>query len=283
MGAKAPETVALAQARHSTFSRLTMPPDTTSHRAFTPDSGLSIHYPETKAHKTIPEIMELKLQLIASIGQANSIREYGGIWGVHGKYLLQGADYLRASFAEMVDTTYTPEYYDRAAELQSNKGVQVSSLQANFRDESFYRQIQPVEVSLLYEVILHQETYTSVIENVISKTTRAVLFAQPVLKESFFTFPCGCINLQFYPQHVKRQLYVPEGWFLDQEAPSRFTSAYWMWGQSASHIHSIFHGFGWRCDYVDLYDLDGNHWDYALMRFRPIYINPEVAQESGVT
>jgi hypothetical protein len=80
MGAKATETVALAQARHPTFSRLIMPPDTMSHRAFTPDSGLTIHYPETKAHKTISEIRELKLQLIASIGQANSIRWVWEFW-----------------------------------------------------------------------------------------------------------------------------------------------------------------------------------------------------------
>lgn len=231
---------------------------------------LVIRYPEAKSHKNIPEIRELKLQLIASLGQANSIREYGGIWGVHGLYLLQGAEYLQAGFAEMVDVNYTPEYYERAAKLQANKGVRVSSLQANFLNESLYQQLQPVDVSLLYEVILHQQTYTSVIENVIGKTLSAVLFAQPVLKESFFAFPCGCINLQFYPQHLKRQLYIANGWFSEQEAPSQFTSAYWMWGQTASHIHSIFHGFGWRCDYVDLYDLDGNHWDYALMRFRPI-------------
>jgi hypothetical protein len=231
---------------------------------------LIFNYPKTESHKTIPEIRELKLQFIHALGKADSIREYGGVWGVHGKFLLQGAAGLNARFAEMIDTLYTPEYNEQAATLQREKGIQISSIKSNFRDEALYQRIQPVDVSLLYEVILHQETYTRVIENVIGKTLKAVLFAQPVLKESVFSFPCGCINLQFYSQELKRQLAIPGGWFSNQEAPPRFSSAYWMWGQTASHIHSIFHGFGWRCDQINLYDMDGKHWDYALMRFRPV-------------
>lgn len=216
---------------------------------------------------SIAEIRERKIALVAGYGQADSIRDYGGLWGVFGLYLLQGAKALGCKSAEMIDVTPRAEFAAAISELQAQMAIEVTMTQADFRNPDIYKALDAKSVSLLFEVVLHQDNAEEVIKNVLAKTTSCVCFAQPVLKEEVFQLPNGCVNLQFFPEDLKDALRIPDWW--PKEPPvERFTTRYWMWGQTASYIQSIFHGHGWRLDFIEAYDLTEN-WNYALMRFVP--------------
>lgn len=217
--------------------------------------------------RTPEEIKQLKIHLIASIGKADSISDYGGLWGVHGLYLLEGAKALNSKYAQMIDVTPREEFWPRVHEVQTEMNIQVEMKHADFRDPDLFKSLVAVDVSLLYEVMLHQDNPEEVIKNVLSKTLRCVCLAQPVLKEEMFTLPNGCVNLQFYPQQLKDMLRVP-GWWPKEPVVSRFETQYWMWGQTVSYFKSIFYGYGWDMEHLEVYHMS-SYWNYALMRLVP--------------
>jgi hypothetical protein len=213
------------------------------------------------------QIKQLKIGLITGIGRATSIRDFGGLWGVHGLYLLEGAKALRCQFAEMVDVTPRPEFEERVAELHRVMPLEVKMTRGDFRDSRMFDGMAPVEVSLLYEVLLHQDNAANVIRDVASKTTRCICVAQPVMKEEVFALPNGAVNLQFYPEELKDQLRY-SGWWEKEPVTDRFNTAFWMWGQATSHLTSIFHGYGWTPSILETYEAS-EFWNYAMIRFEP--------------
>lgn len=217
--------------------------------------------------QTYQQIKQLKIDLIAGYGSASSIRDFGGLWGVHGLYLLQGARALRCRYAEMVDVTPRAEFQEKIAELHRTMPLEVKMTQGDFRDPRLFYPLQSVEVSLLYEVLLHQDNAVEVIKNVVNKTTRCVCVAQPVMKEELFALPNGSVNLQFYPEELKDQLRY-SGWWEKEPATDRFTTGYWMWGQTTSHLTSIFHGYGWKPTFLETYEASP-FWNYLMVRFEP--------------
>lgn len=217
--------------------------------------------------QTYQQVKQHKLDLIASVGHASSIRDFGGLWGVHGLYLLQGAKSLQCQFAEMVDVTPIPQFEENIAELRRSLPIQVSMLQGDFRDAKIFSSMIPVDVSLLYEVLLHQDNAVEVIKNVVSRTRHSICVAQPVLKESLFALPNGTVNLQFYPEELKDALRYA-GWWEKESITERFTTGNWMWGQTTSYLMSVFHGYAWEPTQVTIYDAS-EYWNYALIRFTP--------------
>ena len=217
-------------------------------------------------------IKEEKIKLITGIETASSIRDYGGLWGVHGLYLIEGAKGLRCGFAQMVNRcnagiTPVEQYNEKVAEAQETLDCEFNFYKGDFRDTSIFYHFEKVDVSLLYEVILHQENYVQVIKNVIEKTNSHICFAQPMMKETLFTLPCSSALLQFYPEELKDLIRYANWW--DKEPPvETFDTRYWMWGQSISHIRAVFQGFGWEVAFQKVFEMS-DHWVYALMRFAP--------------
>ena len=220
-----------------------------------------------KPRQEYPKIKQLKVELIAGFGRAASIRDFGGLWGVHGLYLLEGARALQCRFAEMVDVTPLPEFDQKVAELRQSMDLEVKMTQGDFRDARLFDSMSPVEMSLLYEVLLHQDNAVEVIKNVVAKTTRCLCIAQPVMKEELFSLPNGVVNLQFYPEELKDQIRY-SGWWEKEPAADRFSPQYWMWGQTTSYLISVLHGYGWKPTHVDTYDAS-EFWNYAMLRFEP--------------
>jgi hypothetical protein len=216
---------------------------------------------------SVDEVRSKKIALISEIGQADSIRDYGGLWGVHGLYLLEGARALRVSFAEMIDVTPREEFLQASRRLQSELPVQINMIVADFRMPALYDVLQPTDVSLLYDVLLHQDTAVEVMRGVAAKTRHHICVAQPVLREDLLPLPNAAVNLQFYSEELKDELRQGSWW--PKESPARrFDISMWMWGQTASYLSSIFSGYGWRCAQLELSEM-GPYWNHALMRFVP--------------
>jgi hypothetical protein len=216
---------------------------------------------------TIENIQRQKIALIAEIGKADSIRDFGGLWGVHGLYLLEGARVLESDFAEMIDVTPVEEFVVNARRLQQERAIQINMIEADFRTPDLFEILRPVDVALLYDVLLHQDTAVEVIKGVTATTRECICVAQPVLKEEIFTLPNAAVNLQFYGEELKDELRTGSWW--PKEAPvRRFDQSKWLWGQTASFLRSLFTGYGWRVEYEQAHEM-GVYWTYALARFAP--------------
>lgn len=215
---------------------------------------------------SMSEIKQKKLSFIKDIGNANSIRDYGGLWGVSGLYLLEGAKILNCSYAEMIDVTPIKEFYDKVENIKKEKEIQVVMKTADFRDPVLFQSLNSVDISLLYEVMLHQDNAVEIIKNVLSKTLKYVCIAQPTMREDLFILPNGCVNLQFYSEELKdilRNDYWPR-----EPVITKFETQYWMWGQTVSYFKSVFFGLGWDMKTLEVYRLS-EYWNYSLMRFIP--------------
>jgi hypothetical protein len=166
-----------------------------------------------------------------------------------------------------VDVTARQEFDEKVAELQRVMPLDVRMIHGDFRDSRLFLRMAPTEVALLYDVLLHQDNAVEVVKNVASKTTHHICVAQPVMKEELFSLPNGSVNLQFYPEELKDQLRYP-GWWEKEPRRDSFSPEFWMWGQTASYLTSIFHGYGWEPDSLETYDAS-EFWNYALIRFGP--------------
>lgn len=215
---------------------------------------------------SVSEIKQKKLSFIKNIGNAASIRDYGGLWGVSGLFLLEGAKMLNCKYAEMIDVTPIEDFFDNVENLKKEIEIQVVMKKADFRDPILFQSLNSVDVSLLYEVMLHQDNVVEVIKNVLSKTLTYVCLAQPTLREDIFILPNGCVNLQFYSEELKDILrcdYWPK-----EPAITKFETRYWMWGQTVSYFKSVFFGLGWDMKTLEVYQLS-EFWNYSLILFLP--------------
>jgi hypothetical protein len=215
----------------------------------------------------IDEIRQAKIDLIEQIGSADSIRDFGGLWGVDGLYLLSGTRALGCSFAEMIDVTPREEFLANSLALQRERPVQINMIEVDFRTPELYRILRPVEVALLYDVLLHQDTMAEVVKGVTATTRERICVAQPVLKEAVFPLPSAAVNLQFYDEELKDELRT-DSWWPKEPPVELFDTSKWMWGQTPSFIESFFRGYGWRQEYVRVHDL-GRYWNFGFMRFAP--------------
>lgn len=215
------------------------------------------------------EIMKRKVQLVAGSQGTQSLRDFGGLYLVHGKYLLEPAVSLQCRYANMVDCTPREEFAAKIQEAKTrNSRLQVEFTQGDFRDPALFAQLPEVDTSILFEVILHQENYVEVLRNVTRLTRKYVCFAQPCLREDLSLLPGGAFLLQFYDRDLKAILRRNSFW-PEEPATSTFDTRYWMWGQTTSHIIAVLYGFGWDLEFGEIADnACGDSWEYPLLRFR---------------
>ena len=199
------------------------------------------------------ELLKKKRDLTASIGKAESIRDYGGMWKVNGEYLLDGARRLGCSFASMVDKLKTPEY-DAEVKKMEEKGVKFEYINRDFREigqwyneaeldeENDTDPFENTEVSLLNDVLLHQDNFTEVVKMVCQLTDKYIVVVQPFYEG--FDIPSSCAMIQFMSPEWKKKLWV--SMWVDQRELDEFSVDIWMWAQSAQLMIDLFNGYGWK-------------------------------------
>ena len=215
------------------------------------------------------EVMQIKDKFACNLA-SQSFRDFGGVYIVGGRYLFYAASESKASKASMVDLNFTKEWLRRKSEFfAGNSEAHVEEVNQDFRYLEIYKELDTVDTSLLYEVLLHQENYVSVIGNVAKKTSKSIHVVQPVLKEDLFEIPSSATLLQFWPQELK-EIYREGSFWPVEPKISRFETNYWMWGHTQSHLNSVFAGFGWKPDQeLVITNVCGEKWDYLLIKFIP--------------
>ncbi len=218
------------------------------------------------------QAVDAKLEIIKQCKDCDSIRDYGGLYLVFGRYLLEPAVELGCSFASEVDVTPVKEF-DAAIDDATAKcpSLEVEFVHADFREQETFSSLRPTDISILFEVLLHQENYVQVIKNVASRTSKYVCVAQPCMREEHFNMPDSAVMLQFYDPRLKEMLREGSFWPSDEIHPDRFSPAAWMWGHSTSHLISIFHGLGWEPEAGSVLEgTFGTYWEFPVIRFKPM-------------
>jgi hypothetical protein len=217
------------------------------------------------------EVMQKKEDLPAQLPGITSLRDYGGCYLVHGRYLLHATVTCRLAYASMVDVNPLPEFAAAIERVRAQlPQTEFETVGGDFREPALFQGLRETDASLLYEVILHQENYVEVIRNVCAKTRKFICFAQPCLAEEFFTLPASAVLLQFHSEALKDVLRTNSFW--PKEPPvERFNSAHWMWGHTVSHILDVFKGLGWMLRHgVLIGGVCGPCWDYPLLVFERV-------------
>mgnify|MGYP007073185513 CR=1 FL=1 len=160
-----------------------------------------------------------------------SARDLGGIWGVNGHYSKVLAEHLSEADVELVDTATPDEGFpDTVAHIKS-------------RFEDYLSHAPAVDVSVLFDVILHQTCPVHFLKQVTDTTEHRILIAQPLLAEANPV----CMNLQFLsdPEWRHYQLDSLDRWSRLNGRPSLWTTGAWAWGQSLTWLTYTLKGFGW--------------------------------------
>lgn len=212
------------------------------------------------------------LQVSRLIGEAvgtTSVREYGGLWGVDGEFLLAAAVMHRARFASMIDIATSPGWRGKVDAARAQvPHMEIEFVNSDFRRPHLYPALAAVDTSLLFNVLLHQENYVSVIAGVASRTHHNICVTQPCLRESYFRLPSSASLLQFWPEEVRVAYQEGAHWPAEEPRPGVFTPSAWMWGHTASHLIDVFRGVGWDlADGVVLDGFLGEHWECPMLRF----------------
>lgn len=214
------------------------------------------------------EVMRLKDELPAQLPDIDSLRDFGGCYLVHGRYLLHATRVRRLAFASMVDVNPLPEFAAAAAALRADHPeLEVETVHGDFREPQLFAGLAPTDAALLYEVLLHQDNYVEVLRNVAAVTARFICIAQPCLREALFTLPASATMLQFHDEALKDLLRADSFWPKEPRT-ERFTTAHWMWGHTTSHLVDVMRGLGWDLSQgmvVD--DVCGPCWEYPLLVF----------------
>lgn len=214
------------------------------------------------------DVMKLKEALPAALPDIASLRDFGGCYLVHGRYLLHAVRARGLGFASMVDVNPLPEFFAAADRLRAEQpGTRIETLRADFRDPVTFSNLVSTDASLLYEVLLHQENYVEVMRNVCACTTRFVCVAQPCLRETLFPLPASVTLLQFHDDRLKELLRTQSFWPAEPRT-ERFTTAHWMWGQTTSHLVDVMYGLGWTLAEGTVVDnVCGPCWEYPILAF----------------
>ncbi|MBT5277255.1 hypothetical protein [Ilumatobacter sp.] len=152
-------------------------------------------------------VMQLKQDLVANLPDVSSLRDFGGCYIVEGRYLLEPAKALGASFVSMVDHGDMSAYQARADDAAMHlPDARFEAVNADFRYPAAYVGLEPVDASILFEVLLHQENYSEVVRNVTNTSTKFVCVAQPCLREEWFPLPASSTLLQFWDEELKDEI-----------------------------------------------------------------------------
>lgn len=213
--------------------------------------------------------LDLKQDLVANLSDVSSLRDFGGCYIVEGRYLLEPAQAIGAKFVSMVDHGDTSAYQARAEEAALLlPDTRFETVNADFRHAATFTGLEPVDASILFEVLMHQENYSEVVRNVTSTSNKFVCVAQPCLREEWFPLPSSSTLLQFWDEELKDEIRRDSFW-PEEERATTFTSGSWMWGHTTSHLIDLFGGYGWSLEHGEVIsNVCGVHWEYPLLVFR---------------
>ena len=212
-------------------------------------------------------VLQMKVALVSGSVGTRSLRDFGGLYLVHGRYSLKPAVALRAEFVSMIDLTPHDKLFDEIKNARVFLPMlKVEFFSTDFRNPALYETLTPVDTSILFDVLLHQENYVSVLQGVASKTERYICIAQPCLKETEYSRQAASL-LQFWPEPLKDE-YRRGTYWPKEPRVERFDTRYWVWGHTVSHFVALMYGLGWDVDDGEVVDgMYGEHWEYALLRF----------------
>lgn len=214
-------------------------------------------------------VQECKVELIRSLPRAQSVRDYGGLWGVDGIYLEEAVRHCGCTEASMIDSlSPSSSWAQRVDRIHSELHCTVESIRADFREDAVLTSLKAMEISLLYDILLHQIDPVHILWRILEKTTHFICIAQPVLRDSLFALPNASVNLQFYSRDLKRKLRGVYGGWPDHEMFAVFSPAQWIWGQTVSYIDSVLYGFGWRPEQSTIHSISP-YLDYAFLKYTP--------------
>ena len=215
------------------------------------------------------EVMVAKDEYASSGRGSQSVRDFGGVYLVHGRYLFKACGGTNVQFLSMVDTSASnAEFLAEVAKFRrEHPKVEVELVQKDFRNADTFASLKNTDKSLLYEVLLHQENYVDVIKMVQEKTNKEIVMAQPVLKPRLFGLPSSSSLVQFWPEELKDEMRHAGFWPKEEPSGSLETSK-WMWGHTASHLDDVFRGFGWKKNVSSVIsNVAGEYWDYYLASY----------------
>lgn len=194
----------------------------------------------------LQQIIDNKLKLTASIGKANSLRDFGGMWKVNGLYLLDGVEKLGCKWGEMVDKHWPVEFDEDA----KTRGIEKKILKRNYDFRTLAllpEDIEKADVSLLYDVVLHQDNFQEVLKQVCRLTNKYVVIAQPFFNGN--SLPYSATLLQFLPLEIREKIHCEmwSNWMIENYGDTTKLSVdNWMWGQSLQLIIKLMGGYGWK-------------------------------------
>lgn len=206
----------------------------------------------------IYKIIESKKEFVSRIGKAESVRDFGGMWKVNGLYLLDAVQKLGSSYGSMVDKLHTSEFKKEADKLNAR----IEHVKIDFR-ELATAELEPTQVSMLNDVLLHQNNFTEVIRQATFLTEEYIVIQQPFYEG--FSIPASCSLLQFMEKEWRDRLHN-EMW-IDSSDQTAFNVDIWMWAQSMGLFIDIMKGYGWGL--VDSYSFPiENTWVYGGLLFK---------------
>src|SRR4051794_19376739 len=96
------------------------------------------------------EVMKLKEALPASLPDITSLRDFGGCYLVHGRYLLHATRQRKLVFASMVDVNPLPEFTAAADQLRAElPDTQIETVRGDFREGAVFAGLADTDASLL--------------------------------------------------------------------------------------------------------------------------------------
>lgn len=180
----------------------------------------------------------------------HSIVDLGGMWGVHGAYLMHAMN-THHCHGLMIDSTETPEHKPPFDYVQADF---CQWLNGN----------QKFDMALLFDVLLHQTCPMSVLRDVSRLCNTAILISQPCL---IHPEPLS-INIQFNPLWESYNMLQHDLWAKNNGRPHKWSTAAWAWAQTPTWIQLALTGFGWKIHSTHSTQLD-KLWERTSMTFIP--------------
>lgn len=198
---------------------------------------------------------ELKLRILDLALPATSAAVFGDIYRVEGAYARRCAE-SGCERVVVVDTLETGGWLDNRRAfpvLDFRKG--------DFADPFFMSSIRErFEISVAFDVLLHQPPLLSTIHLVLDKTERAICIVQPMLRERETSN-----SLIYLPGNSQIRELAPGG--ADDPAEVHAFSvedvnhSHWIWGMTPSFLRSVLTGEGFAITHEEIGDsLPNDDW-----------------------
>ena len=199
------------------------------------------------------QLQAYKVDLLKRACPADSVLDFGGMWGVQGKYAMLCKE-LGCKHVTIIDTLEVPEWNSVQG---STDGL--TFLKGDFADPFFMANLsETCDLSIAYSIMLHQKNLLDVLGSILERTRETFCFCQPMLRESETSQ-----SLIFLPGHPDEQSLHP---YPGQDTASIFQSQhlthnFWIWGMTPSFMRAALECYGFIISYEEEFeDLPNPRW-----------------------